>query len=268
MMAYRIRKIAQISGDRNLDAFGAERESDRIGRVMRDGETGDVDIADREAGTRLEQFEAGRAVAPIVIPSDGGRRHSGNVNRNPQLAREDLQTTDVIGMLMGNQDRGQRFRIAAGRVEAFKSFFTGKPGIDQETGSLRSNQRTIAGARRRENRDFYDTIASQAIYYYNVLQHRAKVSCVVYDRSMKARVFVSPKTTVLDPQGQTIRGALNGLGHASIAEVRQGKFFEIELKGDGGAAINRDAAMKEMDQIARDVLSNPVIEDYRVEFFD
>ena len=79
---------------------------------------------------------------------------------------------------------------------------------------------------------------------------------------MKARVFVSPKTTVLDPQGQTVRGALNGLGHTSIAEVRQGKFFEIELNGD------REAAAKEMDQIARDVLSNPVIEDYRVEFFD
>ena len=79
---------------------------------------------------------------------------------------------------------------------------------------------------------------------------------------MKARVFVSPKTTVLDPQGQTIRGALNGLGHRSIGAVRQGKFFEIELTGD------REAAVKEMDQIARDVLSNPVIEDYRVEFFD
>ena len=86
---------------------------------------------------------------------------------------------------------------------------------------------------------------------------------VVYDRFMKARVFVSPKTTVLDPQGQTIRGALNGLGHASIADVRQGKFFEVELTG-----ANREAAAIEMDQIARDVLSNPVIEDYRVEFFD
>ena len=81
---------------------------------------------------------------------------------------------------------------------------------------------------------------------------------------MKARVFVSPKTTVLDPQGQTIRGALNGLGHASIADVRQGKFFDIEVQG----AQDRDAAAREMDQIARDVLSNPVIEDYRVEFFD
>jgi phosphoribosylformylglycinamidine synthase len=46
---------------------------------------------------------------------------------------------------------------------------------------------------------------------------------------MKARVYVSFKPTVLDPQGQTIRGALNGLGHRSVAEVRQGKFFEIEV---------------------------------------
>jgi phosphoribosylformylglycinamidine synthase PurS subunit len=80
---------------------------------------------------------------------------------------------------------------------------------------------------------------------------------------MKARVYVSPKTTVLDPQGQTIRGALNGLGHASIADVRQGKYFEIELMG-----VNQEQAAAEMDGIARDVLSNPVIEDYRVEFFD
>ncbi len=81
---------------------------------------------------------------------------------------------------------------------------------------------------------------------------------------MKARVYVSFKPTVLDPQGQTIRGALNGLGHTSVSEVRQGKFFEIEMKP--GAA--HDAALREMDQIARDVLANPVIEEYRVEFLD
>jgi phosphoribosylformylglycinamidine synthase PurS subunit len=46
---------------------------------------------------------------------------------------------------------------------------------------------------------------------------------------MKARVYVSMKPTVLDPQGQTIRSALVGLGHTSIAEVRQGKFFEITV---------------------------------------
>ena len=81
---------------------------------------------------------------------------------------------------------------------------------------------------------------------------------------MKARVYVSFKPTVLDPQGQTIRGALAGLGHTSVSEVRQGKFFEIEMK----TGATRDSAIREMDQIARDVLANPVIEEYRVEFLD
>jgi phosphoribosylformylglycinamidine synthase len=81
---------------------------------------------------------------------------------------------------------------------------------------------------------------------------------------MKARVHVSFKPTVLDPQGQTIQSALNGLGHRSIAAVRQGKFFDIEIQP--GAA--REDAAREMDQIARDVLSNPVMEDYQVEFLD
>ena len=80
---------------------------------------------------------------------------------------------------------------------------------------------------------------------------------------MKARVYVSLKKTVLDPQGQTIQHALTGLGHKSIAGVRQGKFFEIELQGTG-----REEAAKEIEQIARDVLANPVMEDYRVEMID
>jgi phosphoribosylformylglycinamidine synthase PurS subunit len=81
---------------------------------------------------------------------------------------------------------------------------------------------------------------------------------------MKVRVYVSFKSTVLDPQGQTIRGALNGLGHKSVSEVRQGKFFDLEL----APGAPREEAAREMDQIARDVLANPVIEDYRVEFLD
>jgi phosphoribosylformylglycinamidine synthase len=81
---------------------------------------------------------------------------------------------------------------------------------------------------------------------------------------MRARVFVSLKKTVLDPQGQTIRSALVGQGHRSILDVRQGKTFEIEL-ADGTAP---EAARAELDQIARDVLANPVIEEYRVELLD
>jgi phosphoribosylformylglycinamidine synthase len=81
---------------------------------------------------------------------------------------------------------------------------------------------------------------------------------------MKARVFVSLKTTVLDPQGQTVRAALNGLGYAAISAVRQGKFFDITL-ADG---TSPEQARKDIDVIAHEVLTNPVIEEYRVEFLD
>jgi len=81
---------------------------------------------------------------------------------------------------------------------------------------------------------------------------------------MKARVYVSMKPTVLDPQGQTIRSSLVGLGHTSIQTVRQGKFFEITIE----PGKDREMLRAELDQIARDVLANPVIEEYRVEFVD
>ena len=81
---------------------------------------------------------------------------------------------------------------------------------------------------------------------------------------MKARVFVSPKTTVLDPQGQAIRSALHSLGYAAIADVRQGKLFEIAI-ADG---VTREQALKDLETIAHEVLANPVIEEYRVELLD
>jgi phosphoribosylformylglycinamidine synthase PurS subunit len=75
---------------------------------------------------------------------------------------------------------------------------------------------------------------------------------------LKARVYVTFKPSVLDPQGQTIRSALNGLGYKGVDDVRQGKFFEITLQpGEENTAG--------LETIAREVLSNPVIEDYRIE---
>jgi phosphoribosylformylglycinamidine synthase subunit PurS len=71
---------------------------------------------------------------------------------------------------------------------------------------------------------------------------------------LKARVYVTFKPSVLDPQGQTIRAALNGLGYKGIEDVRQGKFFEITLQPG-----------EDLETVAREVLSNPVIEDYRIE---
>ena len=81
---------------------------------------------------------------------------------------------------------------------------------------------------------------------------------------MTARVFVSLKPTVLDPQGQTIRKALNAHGHPEVVDVRQGKYFDIAL----GEAINAEQARATSEAIARDVLANPVIENYRIELVD
>ena len=77
---------------------------------------------------------------------------------------------------------------------------------------------------------------------------------------MKAVVHVTLKKTVLDPQGRTIQSALNNLGHDSVTSVRQGKFFEIELV-DGTDA---ETAREQVDRIAREMLANPVIEEYTV----
>jgi phosphoribosylformylglycinamidine synthase len=72
---------------------------------------------------------------------------------------------------------------------------------------------------------------------------------------MKVRVHVSLKSTVLDPQGQTVRAALVGLGHQGVKDVRQGKFFDMEVEPG-----------EDVETIAREVLINPVIEDYEIEY--
>ena len=76
---------------------------------------------------------------------------------------------------------------------------------------------------------------------------------------MKAYVYVSLKNSVLDPQGKTIHGALKKMGYRGVDDVRQGKYFEVTL--DNG--ISRDDAQTEVERIAREVLTNPVIEEYR-----
>ncbi len=71
------------------------------------------------------------------------------------------------------------------------------------------------------------------------------------------------KSTVLDPQGQTIQHALASLGYAQVKDVRQGKFFVLELNG-----LSREDAQKQVEKIAKDVLTNPVIEQFRFEIVD
>jgi phosphoribosylformylglycinamidine synthase len=81
---------------------------------------------------------------------------------------------------------------------------------------------------------------------------------------MRARVFVTLKSTVLDPQGQTVRSALESLGYPGIEDVRQGKYFEIAI----AAGVAPEQARRDIETIAQEVLANPVIEDYRIEILD
>ena len=76
----------------------------------------------------------------------------------------------------------------------------------------------------------------------------------------KARVYVTLKKSVFDPQGRTIHEALRSMGYEGVTDVRQGKFFEVALTGLSG-----EEAKKAAEEIARRVLANPVIESYRVE---
>ena len=77
---------------------------------------------------------------------------------------------------------------------------------------------------------------------------------------MKARVFVTLKPSVFDPQGRTIADALQSLGYSQVDDVRQGKYFELDLATTEAASARKLAA-----EVADKVLANPVIESYRVE---
>jgi phosphoribosylformylglycinamidine synthase subunit PurS len=75
---------------------------------------------------------------------------------------------------------------------------------------------------------------------------------------MKAHVYVTLKQSVLDPQGQTIQNALRKIGFAGVTAVRQGKYFALSLADD----LTSDDAEAQVERIAKEVLTNPVIEDY------
>ena len=80
---------------------------------------------------------------------------------------------------------------------------------------------------------------------------------------MRARVFVTLKTSVFDPQGKTVTDALHTLGYTAVKDVRQGKYFELDID-----ARDADHARRLASEAADKLLSNPVIESYRIEIVD
>ena len=77
---------------------------------------------------------------------------------------------------------------------------------------------------------------------------------------MKANVIVTLKPTVLDPQGMTIQRNLTSIGLADVTDVRQGKIFEVRVK-DG---LSPERTREQIERLAKEVLTNPVIEEYRI----
>jgi phosphoribosylformylglycinamidine synthase PurS subunit len=80
---------------------------------------------------------------------------------------------------------------------------------------------------------------------------------------MKAKIVITPKKAVVDPQGKTVQGALEHMGYQGIAGVHVGKYLEVDLTG-----IDKDTARKQLDEACHRFLSNPVIEDYHLEIVD
>ncbi len=81
---------------------------------------------------------------------------------------------------------------------------------------------------------------------------------------MKAKIVITPKKAVLDPQGKTVQTALEHMGYAGVAAVHVGKYIEIDLQ----PGTDKAAATTALNEAAHKFLSNPVIEDYRLEIVD
>ena len=80
---------------------------------------------------------------------------------------------------------------------------------------------------------------------------------------MKAKIIVTPKKAVVDPQGKTIQNALEHMGYRGVKAVHVGKYLEVELEG-----ADKESARKSLDEACHKFLSNPVIEDYKLEIAD
>src|SRR5437868_14860662 len=97
-----------------------------------------------------------------------------------------------------------------------------------------------------------------------MLQVYRSQSRIIDPDAMKAYVYVTLKTTVLGPQGKTIQGALKKMNYKGVDDVRQGKYFVLTL----GPGLEKNKAKAEVERIAREVLTNPVIEEFSYKLED
>jgi len=109
---------------------------------------------------------------------------------------------------------------------------------------------------------------AQRVDKFNVVERKLKIARPVpsfpakfRSARMKAKIIITPKKAVLDPQGKTVQSALEQMGYQGVAAVHVGKYIEIEL----APGADKAAAQKALNDAARKFLSNPIIEDYKLE---
>jgi phosphoribosylformylglycinamidine synthase PurS subunit len=103
-------------------------------------------------------------------------------------------------------------------------------------------------------------IAIKSLRDPNLNERLSRALAPVLHLKMKAKIIITPKQAVLDPQGKAVQNALAQMGYSGIGSVRMGKFLEIELDG-----ADKEQARQRIDEACHRILSNPVIEDYRFE---
>jgi phosphoribosylformylglycinamidine synthase len=119
----------------------------------------------------------------------------------------------------------------------------------------------VGRASPRAARGFYFGSRGRSPHPFSKISRFAeKFSAKSFRARMKAKIIITPKKAVVDPQGITVLKALEHMGHRGIKAVHVGKYLEIELD-----ATDKEAARKSLDEAAHKFLSNPVIEDYRLE---
>ncbi len=149
-----IRNVAEIGDHAELDALGAEAEADGVDGIVRDSEAVDFDVADREARAGLKTLEARCGVFPI----DQRRGLMCHVDRGRSFFCEAHEAGDVIAMLVGDEDGVEAAGLFADGRKAPGEFLETEAGVDQDTGAVRGQQRTIAGTAAREHAEFDDRV--------------------------------------------------------------------------------------------------------------
>ena len=132
--------VAEVGGDGHFEALGAEGEAHGVGCIVGDGEAIDADVADDEAGAGLEEFEDGLEFSP----GDGRGGEAAAVDGDAEFLGDGGEAGDVVGMLVGDEDGGERFGVDVDGGEAFEGFLAGEAGVDEDAGAVCGDEGGVA----------------------------------------------------------------------------------------------------------------------------